>query len=168
VSAVPFAALPDSARAWIFAARRPLDADEAERLLAAVDAHLREWRAHGRPVVGARDWRLDRFLIVGADEAASGVSGCSIDALFRTLGQVERELGVSLRDRSAVHFCDREGSIRSVDRAAFRGLATDGEVDADTAVFDTTIDSVGEVRAGRWELPLGDSWLARLLPSPAG
>lgn len=168
MSAIPFSALPDGARAWIFASHRALDAGEAERLLAAVDAHLEGWHAHGRPVVGARDWRLDRFLIIGADEAASGVSGCSIDALFRTLGEVERELGVPLRDRSVVHFRDREGGIRCVDRAGFRALAADGAVDRESSVFDTTIGSVGDVRSGRWEIPLGESWQGRRLPSTAG
>ncbi len=167
MSAVSFATLPDTARAWIFAAPRALDAGEAQRLLAAVDAHLEGWHAHGRPVVGARDWRLDRFLVVAADEAASGVSGCSIDSLFHTLAGVERELRVSLRGRSAIHFRDREGTIRSVERADFRGLALRGEVDAGTRVFDATVASVGEVRSGSWELPLGESWHARLLPTAA-
>ena len=36
-----------------------------------------------KPLTAARDLRHERFLMVAADEAAAGVSGCSIDALRR-------------------------------------------------------------------------------------
>lgn len=160
--AVPFDRLPDDARVWIFAAARPLDDSEAERLLARVDAHLASWRAHGEPVVGSRDWRYGLFLLVGADERASGVSGCSIDALFYALGEMEAELDVALRDASPVWFRDPEGSVRCVSRPEFRGLVRDGGVDADTTVFDNTVTTVGDVRAGRWERPLRQSWHGRV------
>ena len=160
--AVPFDRLPDDARVWIFAAARPLDDSEAERLLARVDAHLASWRAHGRPVVGSRDWRYGQFLLVGADERASGVSGCSIDALFHALGEMEAELDVALRDASPVWFRDPEGGVRCVSRPEFRGLVRDGDVDADTTVFDNTVTTVDDVRAGRWERPLRQSWHGRV------
>ena len=61
----PFAALPDSARLWVFAAARPLAAAERDALLAAVDAFLDEWNAHRVPLDCARDLRYDQFLLVG-------------------------------------------------------------------------------------------------------
>lgn len=158
MSAVSFDHLPDDARVWVFAASRPLSEDEAARLLSRVDGHLTEWHAHGRAVVGARDWCYDRFLMVGADERASGVSGCSLDSLFHALGDAEAELGVQLRDASRVWFRDAEGDIRSLPRTEFRTLVREGEVDADTVVFDNTVSTAGDVRAGRWERPMRESW----------
>lgn len=152
--------MPGDARLWVFAASRALTGAEAERLLARVDEHLAEWHAHGRPVAGARDWRHERFLLVAADERASGVSGCGIDSLFQALGEAEREMGITLRDGSLVWFRDGERAIRSLPRPEFRALTRAGEVDETTPVFDNTATTVGDVRAGRWERPLGASWHA--------
>lgn len=165
---VPFPQLPDEARLWTFAASRPLSAAEAERLLGRVDAHLAQWRAHGRPVVGAREWREDRFLLVAADERASGVSGCGIDSLFHALGEAERELGVTLRDRSRVWFRDRAGEVRALGRPEFRALVRGGEVDGETRVFDHTAETVGDERTGRWERPLRTSWHAEVFLHDTG
>ena len=93
---VTFDKLPEHARLWVFAAERELDAEESDRLLAASDAFLDQWAAHGAPLTCGRDFRLARFLLVGVDERAAGVSGCSIDALVRTLKQLSADLGVAL------------------------------------------------------------------------
>jgi hypothetical protein len=158
---VPFERLPDDARLWVFAAARPLDDAQQADLLAQVDAFLHRWAAHGSPVVGGRELRHGRFLLVGADERATGVSGCSIDTLFRTLGELEARTGVDLRDASLVFWRDAAGQVQAEPRPAFRQRARDGEVDAETIVFDNTIGTVGELRAGRWELPMRDSWHGR-------
>ena len=121
MSAVAFAALPDDARVWIFSAARPLEENEAARLLQSVDAFLERWVAHGRPVVGARDLRHARFLLIAADERATGVSGCSIDYLFHTLQETERELDLSLLDPSRVDF--RDANNRSTPSAGDRSVS---------------------------------------------
>lgn len=156
-----FAGMPPHARLWIFAAPRPLADAEASRLLARVDDFLTGWHAHGHPVVGARDWLHDRFLLIAADEEATGVSGCSIDSLYRVLRDAEREIGVPLLDSSRVWFRDPEGEVRSETRPEFRERVARGEVGEDTVVFDQTVASVGAMRAGEWERPLRESWHAR-------
>ncbi|HEX6923961.1 MAG TPA: hypothetical protein VF167_00920 [Longimicrobiaceae bacterium] len=158
--AVPFTELPDDARIWIFASPEPLSREQSSGLLERVDEFLEEWHAHGHPVVGGRDWRYDRFLVVGADERATGVSGCSTDALFRVFKAAERELGISLLDGSLVWF--REGGeIRATTRAEFRRKVQAGEVGPDTIVFDNTARTAGDLRAGRWERPMRESWHAK-------
>ncbi len=164
MSAVPFSELPNDARLWVFAAARPLTPEQQETLLARVDEFLDGWLAHGREVVGARELRHDRFLLVAADERATGVSGCSIDSLFRALKELERELQVSLLDSSLVYYRSEDGAIQALSRGEFRERVRAGEVAEDTVVFDNTVRSVGEVREGRWELPMRDSWHARAFP----
>jgi hypothetical protein len=168
--AVTFEQVPDDARVWVFGAARPLSDREEGRLMDAADGFLARWAAHGAPVVGARELRHGRFLLVASDERATGVSGCSIDSLFHTLGALEAELGVSLRDSGLVFWRDRDGQVRSAPRPEFRELARAGEVDEDTIVFDNTVATAGDVRAGRWETRLGDAWHARAFPigAPAG
>ena len=96
--AISFDAMPDEARIWIIPAAEAVPAETSARLLQQVDAFLEEWHAHGHPVVGARDWRYDQFLLVAVDEASAGASGCSIDAMVNTLARLERALSVQDRD----------------------------------------------------------------------
>lgn len=161
---VSFEALPDSARVWVFAAAAPVTGAAADVLLRQVDGHLSQWRAHGVPLVCARDWRDDRFLAVGVDEAASNASGCSIDALFHALRDLESQLGTSLVGNGAVYWRDASGAVMHADRPTFRAAAAAGALTVDTPVFDPTITSVGAWRR-EFEKPARDSWHARLLPA---
>jgi hypothetical protein len=167
--ATDFHHLPDDARVWVFAASRDLTAEESAALLRRVDGFMEHWNAHGAPVVGARDFRHGRFLLVAADERATGVSGCSTDSLFHTLAEAERELDATLRNAASLVFWrGADGGVRGVPRPEFRRLAQSGEVGEETVVFDNTIATVGDVREGRWERPFRESWHARTFPLGAG
>jgi hypothetical protein len=160
MSTVTFAELPDHARLWVFAAERPLGPHEANRLLAAVDAFLETWHAHQVPLTCARDWRHDRFLLVGVDEQAAGVSGCSIDALVRTMRALGQDLGVNLLDHAAVFY--RAGNqVQRLDRDGFARAAAEGLVSPETTVFDNTVGTIGQLRAGGWERTAATSWHQR-------
>lgn len=165
MSFVPFADLPDDARIWIFGAGGPLPPAVAERLLRGVQSFVDRWTAHGSPVVGSFDWRYDTFLVVAADEAATGVSGCSIDSLYHTLKQLEEETGITLLDSSRVWYRDELDAVRSVTREDFRGMVEREEVGDETMVFDNTARTVGALRAGEWERPFHESWHVRAFPS---
>jgi hypothetical protein len=157
---VSFDLLPPDARLWIFAADRRLADDERDRLLSSVDAFLAQWKAHGHPLTVAREFRYDRFLLVGVDEASAGASGCSIDAMVRTLGELERALSVQLLDHGPVLF-RRGDAIERLPRPDFAALARKGDVSPDTVVFDNTLTRVAELREGRWETPARASWHAK-------
>jgi len=158
--------LPDDARLWIFGANRPLAAEEASRVDEETARFLEGWATHGEELLAAFDWRYDRFLIIALDERRAAASGCSIDALMDHVRQLERELGVNLVDGSPVWYRDGE-EIRFASRRKFRELATSGDVSGRTVVFDLTVQRLGELRTGRWELPATSSWHRQLLPSEA-
>ena len=154
---IDFEQLPDTARLWVFAASRALNGAEEHELLASVDTFLHSWNAHRVPLTVGRDWRHEQFLFIAVDEAASGVSGCSIDALVHRLTELEGDLGVKLADNAPVWYRDN-GAIACVARDEFKRRAARGVVQLDTAVFDNTIQTVGALRASRWEVPARDSW----------
>ncbi len=156
----PFHELPDSARLWHFGASRPLEPEEEARLLEEVDRFLDGWKAHGRPLSAARSWRYGRFLLVAADETVTPPSGCSIDALVRTLKGLEEELAVILVDGGAVWY-RAEGRIHRVTRSEFRELVRKGDVGLETEVFDGSLTRLGELRAGAWEGPARERWHAQ-------
>lgn len=157
---VDFDQLPDDARLWIFPAERSLSEAEQARLLSIVDRFIDQWGAHAVPLIAARELRYDRFLLVAVDERQAGPSGCSIDALFRQTKALEQELGLALVDVTPVEF--RRGSaIERVPRARFAELAAAGTVSLETTLFDHTVTCVGDLRAGRWETRVANSWHAR-------
>lgn len=157
---VDFDQLPDDARLWIFPAARSLDDAEQAQLLTAVDQFIDQWSAHDVPLTAGRELRYDRFLFVAVDQRSAGPSGCSIDALFRHTNVLAQQLGIELVDAVPVMF--RQGStIERVPRDRFAALATAGTVSLETTVFDNTLTCVGDLRAGRWETQLANSWHAR-------
>ncbi len=159
--AVPFDALPDDARLWVFATERPLTDEAVAALHATVDEFLAGWAAHGAPLRAARDWRDGRFLAVAVDQRAEHASGCSIDGLFRSLRALEPTLGTTLLAGGRVYWRDAAGRVESGDRAALRRAAEAGAVGPATPVFDTTAATAGDWRA-RFERPLAESWHARV------
>jgi hypothetical protein len=158
---IPFDQLPSDARLWIFPAARRLSNEESQSVLAEADAFISQWMAHGVPLTAGRELRHDQFVLVGVDERAAGVSGCSVDALVRRMQQLEGVLGVELVNNAPVLY--REGdTIECVARERFAELAASGTVSPNTLVFDNTLTRVGDLQAGRWEVRAADSWHGRV------
>lgn len=152
-----FSNLPDSSRVWVFGADRDVGESEAGKLLDVTDDFLAGWRAHGFPLTSGRDWSEDRFLTIAVDQEQEGASGCSIDALFRSLRELGGSLGANLVTSGLVYFRASDGSIRSVSRDEFSELASRGEINGDTEVFDLSVTTLGEWRA-RFASKAVDSW----------
>jgi hypothetical protein len=150
----------------VFAASDRVTGQRADRLLAAVDEWLAEWKAHGEPLTCARDWREDRFLVIGVDQSTAGASGCSIDALFRVLQDLQGTLGTSLLGGGRVFYRDRDGQVVATDRGTFASRAGAGELDGDTRVFDTSVTTAAAYRSS-FIRRAGDSWHRDLLPAAA-
>jgi hypothetical protein len=148
--------LSNDAYVWIFGISPSLDAQKSDALMRQVNAFLENWASHGTPVPGAAELREGSFLIVAADEHREK-SGCSIDRMFGTLKQLERDLGVAILDSNRVFLRGQDG-VRAVERSEFRNAAT-----LDTPVFDVTVERLGDVREGVWEKPAAESWHRQLL-----
>src|ERR1700674_4459169 len=126
--------LPDDARTWGVGANKTLDGHASGTLLGEVDRFLSQWKAHGSPLTGGRDWKYGRFLTVAVDQSTAGASGCSIDGLFRSLKALDPTLGASLVTSGLVFYRDADGAIRSVDREGFTALSAEGKIQPDTGV----------------------------------
>ncbi|MGZ5433505.1 MAG: hypothetical protein ACXWH7_11305, partial [Thermoanaerobaculia bacterium] len=93
--------LSNDAYVWIFGISPSLDEQKSDALMRQINGFLDEWAAHGTPIPGAAELREGSFLIVAADEHREK-SGCSIDRMFGTLKQLERDLGVAILDANRV------------------------------------------------------------------
>jgi len=160
---VPLEQLPDTARVWIYGADRPLEANESATLRADLLDFVDQWTAHGARLLAAVELVEDRFVVIAVDEASESASGCSIDALVHRLAGLETRLSCSLLDGTRIFYRSGAGPIEACDRADFRDAVTVGRVTETTPVFDLTLASLGELRAGGLELPLANSWHRRLV-----
>ncbi len=154
---VDFRSLPDHGRLWVFPSSRTLQVEESSGVLKEVDRFLEQWTAHGSELKSGRDLREGRFLLIGVDEAAEAASGCSIDALVKSLRALGAELGVSLVDHAPVWY--RNGDeVETVSRAEFKRMAGAGEVSRQTLVFDTSLTEVRALREVGLERPAAETW----------
>lgn len=159
---VPFDSLPPDARVWVFASDRPLHGADASVLLNEVDGWLEQWKAHGTPLRSAREWRDDRFLAIGVDPTAEQASGCSIDALFRRLQEIERRLDTSLVAGGRVFYRGPDGQPRVAKRHDVKRLGAAGELTPTTSTFDTSLTDARSWRDA-FERPAGQTWIASQL-----
>ena len=158
-----FEKFPDGARVWVYALSNPLSQADRERVTRELSAFMPTWDSHGTPVHGAFEIVEDRFVLI-AGYVDGGVGGCSTDSMVRVMKQL-RETGIDGFDRTLVFFRDADAKVRAVKRPDFQAIVVAGQVDADTIVFDTTIQFVGDLRRGGFETTFGRSWHARAFPS---
>lgn len=159
MSVVKFDDLPDHARLWIFACERKLAEHELAQLHTHMEQFMANWTAHKRELTVSWKTEYTQFLFVAVDEAAMAASGCSIDSLVHSLQSFEQEISCDLvNTHSRVFYRDEQGKIRCVERFEFKALAERSSVTEDTIVFNNIIQSVGELRQNRWEVPMKESW----------
>jgi hypothetical protein len=142
-----FQLLPDTARLWLVALD-PAPSPEARAALAdGMEAILAQWRHKGHAYQGAFALLKDRILAVAEPELASAPSGCAIDGMLRKVRRLVGDLGLTEVD-PATSVMVEAGGLRAVPKA-------------DPPVVDLSLYSVGDLRAGKLELPLASTWIGR-------
>ncbi len=159
-----FANLPDEARVWVYGFENDLNGDAKNTVSEALSRFLPTWTSHQHLVKAAFAVVFNRFAIVAA-YTPHGVSGCSIDSLWRNLRTLEMDHGLNPLDGSLLFFRDGSGQLQAVDRGEFQQLIGAGEIRADTPVFDTLVENVGQLRAGRFERAFESCWHIRMFGS---
>lgn len=156
----PFDKLPDEAQLWVYAFERPLSEDESRMVAEHLDAFMEEWHSHEVDVTGAFAIFHDRFVIL-AGASTDSISGCSIDSSVANFKHFRDHHGLNALNRNLIFYRDNESNVTAVDRGEFQDRVKAGDCGADTIVFDPTVPRLGELRAGRFELPVRDSWHGR-------
>ena len=158
---VPFSALPEHARVWIYPSSRPFSSEEKTAIASRMEEFLSQWSTHGTPLKTGFALPYDHFIVIGLDEAIQGASGCSIDASVRLIQTFEQEFDLTLLDKMNV--CYRQGEeIIYTPLKAFRKLAKTAAVNQETIVFNNLVVNKGEYE-NLWEVPAYNSWHARFI-----
>ncbi|HTQ66395.1 MAG TPA: hypothetical protein VMI12_16500 [Puia sp.] len=147
-----------SSRVWIYQSNRLFTVSEALEIESLLNDFAKDWKSHGTPVKGYGNLFFGQFIILMADESATGVSGCSTDSSVRLIKQIETEFKVNLFDRQLLAFVVKE-KLQVVPLSQLHYAAENNFVNAETLYFNNTVRTKEELE-NKWIVPVKDSWLA--------
>lgn len=148
-------------RVWIYQSNRSLTENESNEIATILCDFASSWKSHGDAVKGFGCVLFNRFLLLMADESATGVSGCSTDSSVRLMKDIEPKYGISLFDRLNLAFLIND-KISTIPLSQFQQALKDGLVNEETLYFNNTILNK-EALQSEWLIPISKSWLANNL-----
>ena len=151
----------DDSRVWIYQCNRPFTEIETIEINKLLHDFSSTWKSHGDAVKGFGTILFDQFIILIADENATGVSGCSTDSSVRLIKEIEKKLTVNLFDRLTLAFLINE-TITTIPLHLFHDAIHKGILNEDTLYFNNTI-LTKEALENEWIIPIHKSWLAKNL-----
>lgn len=151
-----------NSRVWIYQSSRLYTISEALQLEEMLDAFVKDWKSHGTPVKGYANLFFGQFIILMADESASGVSGCSTDSSVRLIKQIEQTFRTPLFDRLSLAVLIKE-KVQLFPLAQLGYALEHHFLDENSLYFNNTVGTRAELET-KWIIPLKDSWLASKFP----
>lgn len=152
---IPFDQLPPSSRIWIYQSDRPLTSTDVDILSGALRAFTESWLVHGQPIDASFDIRHNRFVVLAANDLASG---CSIDHSVRTMKELGQTIKADFLNRNNVAFF-QDGQVAVVETARLRSALADGSWGKATLVFNNLVETKGGL--DKWTVAASDTWLKR-------
>lgn len=144
-------------RVWVYQANRIFSLQEAFDVEDMLNEFAQQWQSHGTPVKGAGYLFFGQFVILMADETASGVSGCSTDSSVRLIKDIEQKFNVNMFDRLSLAFVVKD-KIQLLPMAQLQYAADNGFIDGDTSYFNNLVQTKEELE-NKWIIPVKESWL---------
>lgn len=149
----------DNSRVWIYQSSRLFFISEALEMGDMLTAFAASWKSHGTPVKGFANLFFGHFIILMADETATGVSGCSTDSSVHLIKTIEEKYKVQMFDRQNLAFIVKD-KIQLLPLNQLEYAVENNFIDADTLYFNNTVLSKKEL-IEKWIVPVKDSWLAK-------
>jgi len=146
-------------RVWIYQSSRLFTVSEALQIEEMINQFAQNWLSHGIPVKGAAHLFFGQFVILIADESATGVSGCSTDSSVRLIKEIEKIFEVNMFDRLALAFIDKD-KVQILPMPQLKYAVEQGFITADTLFFNNVVLTKEELE-NNWIIPVKDSWLAK-------
>ncbi len=149
----------DSSRVWIYQSNRLFTLPESFQIEDMLKEFVDKWNSHGTPVKGFANLFFGQFIVLIADETATGVSGCSTDSSVRFIKEIEQLFRVNLFDRLMLAFLVKE-KVQMVPFAQLSYALENNFIDASTLYFNNVVLNLQEFK-NNWMIPVKDSWLAK-------
>lgn len=151
-------------RVWIYQSNRLFTISEALQIEEMITQFAQNWDSHGVPVKAAAYLFFGQFVVLMADETATGVSGCSTDSSVRLIKEIEKIFEVNMFDRLALAFIV-DDKVQILPMPQLKYAVEQGFVNADTLFFNNVVLTKEELE-NSWIIPAKDSWLAKKISFP--
>ena len=151
----------DTSRVWIYQSSRLFFISEALEMEDMLNEFAADWKSHGAPVKGFANLFFGQFIVLIADETATGVSGCSTDSSVHLIKSIEEKYKVQMFDRQNLAFVVKD-KIQLLPLNQLDYAVENNFINADTLYFNNTVLSKKEMLE-KWIVPVKESWLAKRL-----
>jgi hypothetical protein len=151
-------------RVWVYQSSRLFSISEALQIEEMINLFAQNWLSHGVQVKGAAHLFFGQFVVLMADESATGVSGCSTDSSVRVIKEIEKISGVNMFDRLALAFIVKD-KVQMLPMPQLKYAVEQGFITADTLFFNNVVLTKEELE-NNWIIPAKDSWLAKKISFP--
>lgn len=151
-------------RVWVYQSNRLFSLAEALEIEEMLKSFTIQWKSHGTPVKGEAHLFFGQFIVLIADETATGVSGCSTDSSVRLIKDMEQRFNVALFDRTTLAFVVKD-KIQLLPMSQLQYAADNGFLDNDTLYFNNLVQTKDELET-KWIIPVKESWLVRRIVFP--
>ena len=148
----------DSSRVWIYQASRLFTISEALEIEVLLKDFTANWQSHGTPVKGYGNLLFGQFIILIADETATGVSGCSTDSSVRVVKNIEERFKVNMFDRQMLAFFIKD-KVQLLPFTQVNYALENNYITVDTLYFNNLVANKQELMS-KWIIPVKESWLA--------
>jgi len=153
----------DSSKVWIYQSSRLFFISEALEMEDMLQEFVSTWKSHGDDVKGYANLFFGQFIILMADETASGVSGCSTDSSVRLIKSIEKKFNVQLFERQTLAFIIKD-KIELLPLSQLNYAVENNFINGNTLYFSNTVLTKKELLEN-WIIPVKDSWLSKKVSS---
>ena len=147
----------DNSKVWIYQSSRRFAMSEALEMEAMMQEFVEAWNSHGTPVKGYANLLFGQFVILMADETATGVSGCSTDSSVHLIKKIEQTFKVNMFDRLNLAFIIKD-KIELLPLAQLNYALENNFITADTLYFNNLVSTKKDLLT-KWIVPAKESWL---------
>lgn len=148
-------------KVWIYQAERLFNLQEVLEIELMLENFTANWKSHGTPVVGFATVFFGQFVLLMADETATGVSGCSTDGSVRLIKEIEQRFKVNMFNRQLLAFIVKD-KIELLPLNQLSYAVENGFIGRDTLYFNNTVLTKADL-VNKWLVPAEQSWLANKL-----
>lgn len=149
----------DSSRVWIYQSSRLFFISEALEMEDMLNEFVATWKSHGDEVKGFASLFFGHFIVLMADESATGVSGCSTDSSVRLIKNIEERFKVDLFDRENLAFIVKD-KIQLLPLNQLEYAVENNFINGNTLYFNNTVLTKKDME-DKWLIPVKESWLAK-------
>jgi len=146
-------------RVWVYQSSRLFTLSEAIAIEDLLNDFIAKWLSHGTPVKGAGYLFFGQFIILIADEKATGVSGCSTDSSVRLIKDIEQRFAVNMFDRTTLAFVVKN-KVELLPLSQLQYAFDNGFINSNTLYFNNLVQTKNELE-NNWIIPIKDSWLSK-------